>query len=588
MNMRTTKSVLALGLLLGGLSSDVMAQAPAAGGGTLWHFLGIPQGARYVRDNTLNRSGNRPGLERKPPLKPIGDPKNLESPDASIKKAAEVKQAEDLKKQKIKAIKYLASIGCGCYNRDGSITDALLKSMDDCTEEVRLATVQAMSEAAMGERCANCKQKSCCSEELSNKLYEIAYGRDDEGCYLEPSERVRLAAAEALRTCCEGRGDDMMYMDPSYSPTPALPGGEQPNIAPETGGERPGEVPAIINPAPPAAVPLQNPPAPIVPPRAAPPAPAPAAAKVSPSSRRTAMIKAQPTQYQLDSQASVVSPSVMAQPSIVARPSQHAQSDLRLQPAPVVAPVVVAPSAEQSVRVNPHWKTSDEPQSVFFPAGASGPLPIEDPSVKPTPDNVVVTSLPVRKGVTAQPAKLDATMGLAPIVTRASMTRLPPVENFNQHQPTSSQGIPAPPLPSSAAVISPVSMSRPRSAHVEPAGSTKDQSPAAVRTSGESSQPDAKKQTKSMPRQLPGSQFGTGVVSSVRMKEGTAIVEFETAESVPNGSILRAYHFYALTGKRPVCDLLVIDSGEGHAVAVVNGKSQLTDLSVGDHAVVLQ
>ena len=220
MNMHTTKTVVALGLLLGWLSSDVLAQAPAAGGGTLWHFLGIPQGARYVRDNTLNRSGNRPGLERKPPLKPIGDPKNLESPDASIKKAAEVKQAEDMKKQKIKAIKYLASIGCGCYNRDGSITDAMLKSMDDCTEEVRLATVQSISEAAMGERCANCKQKSCCSEELSNKLYEIAYGRDDEGCYLEPSERVRLAAAEALRTCCEGR-DDMMYMDPSYSPTPA-------------------------------------------------------------------------------------------------------------------------------------------------------------------------------------------------------------------------------------------------------------------------------------------------------------------------------------------------------------------------------
>ena len=249
--------------------------------------------------------------------------------------------------------------------------------------------------------------------------------------------------------------------------------------------------------------------------------------------------------------------------------------------------MVVAPSAEQSVRVNPHWKPSDEPQSVFFRASASGPLPIEDPSVKPTPDNVVVTSLPLRKGVVAQPAKLDATLGLAPVVTRASMTRLPPVENSIQQHSTSSQAIPAPPLPSAAPVVSRVSMTRPRSAHVEPAGSTKD-GPAPVLTNSESSQPAAKKQTKSMPRQLPGSQFGTGVVSSVRIKEGTAIVEFETAESVPAGSILRAYHFYALTGKKPVCDLVVIDSGEGHAVAMVNGKSQLTDLSVGDHAVVLQ
>src|SRR6478609_1163654 len=184
MNMRTTRLVLTVGLLLGGFDSNASAQLPPPTPpppSTLWSFLGIPQGYRYVRDNGFNRSGNRPGMERKPPLKAIADPKNLESPDPSIKKAAEVKQAEDLKKQKIKAVKYLAKIGCGCYNRDGSITDALIKSMDDCTEEVRLATVQAISEAATGERCANCKMKSCCSEEISNKLYEIAYERDENG-----------------------------------------------------------------------------------------------------------------------------------------------------------------------------------------------------------------------------------------------------------------------------------------------------------------------------------------------------------------------------------------------------------------------
>src|SRR5262245_16274600 len=85
MQLRGVQSALSIGLLLGCFGSVALAQAPA-GGGTLWHFLGIPQGIRYVRDNTLNRSGNRPGLERKPPLKPIGDPKNLESKDASIKK----------------------------------------------------------------------------------------------------------------------------------------------------------------------------------------------------------------------------------------------------------------------------------------------------------------------------------------------------------------------------------------------------------------------------------------------------------------------------------------------------------------------
>lgn len=579
MNMRTNHSVLALGLLVGWLSSSSLAQAPAAaGGGTLWHFLGIPQGARYVRDQTFNRNGNRPGLERKPPLKPIGDPKNLESPDASIKKAAEVKQAEDLKKQKIKAIKYLASIGCGCYNRDGSITDAMLKSMDDCTEEVRLATVQSISEAAMGERCANCKQKSCCSEELSNKLYEIAYGRDDEGCYLEPSERVRLAAAEALRTCCESRGDDMMFMDPSASPTPAMPGGEQPNIVPEVGGERPADVPpGLINPglpAPPATIPLQNP-APIVPPAGAPPAPAPAAAREIPSSRRTAAMNAQPGQ-----------PIVSSTGSVVARSAMPAKPELFVQPAPMVKPVVIAPATEQTVRVNPHWKPSDEP-SVFVRSAAGGALPSEDPTVRPTPENVVVTSLPQRKGVVAHTAKFDATMGLAPIVSRASMTRLPPVDVSQQHA-ASSPAVPAPPLPTAAPVVSPVSMSRPQSILVEPAGSTRDSGPAPVLTNRDPAQPAAKKQTRAMPRQLPGSQFGSGTISSVRIKEGTAIVSFETAQSVPAGSIIRAYHYYALTGKKPACDLIVVEGGEGQVTAIPNGSSRLTDLSVGDQAVVLQ
>src|SRR5262249_18896135 len=205
-----------------------------------------------------------------------------ESSDPSIKKAAEVKQAEDLKKQKIKAVKYLAKIGCGCYNRDGSITDALIKSMDDCTEEVRLATVQAISEAAMGERCANCKMKSCCSEEISNKLYEIAYERDENGCFLEPSERVRMAAAEALRTCCEGNGDMIMMEGPAPAPQT---GGEQPTPATESGGERPrGAPPVLIDPLP-SAAPLQNapppPPVPINPPRAA--APVPARSTLNPS-----------------------------------------------------------------------------------------------------------------------------------------------------------------------------------------------------------------------------------------------------------------------------------------------------------------
>ena len=141
-------------------------------------------------------------MEKKPPLLAIADPANLESPVAAIKKAAEVKQAEDLKKQKIKAVKYLTKIGCGCYDIDGSITEALIAASDDCTEAVRLATVEAIADAAEGECCSNCGKVCCCNEDMVKRLAKMAYERDDKGCYLEPSERVREAAVKALEICC--------------------------------------------------------------------------------------------------------------------------------------------------------------------------------------------------------------------------------------------------------------------------------------------------------------------------------------------------------------------------------------------------
>lgn len=166
--------------------------------------MGIPQGFQRVRDVLTNRRGNRPGLERRDPLKRIADPENLESENPAIKKAAEVKKAEDMKAQKIKAIKYLAKIGCGCYDKDGEVTAALLAAMDDCTPDVREAAIEAVEDAAGCECCKQCGSKSCCNEEITAKLSEIAYEKDDTGCSLEPNADVRRAAARALCKCCPG------------------------------------------------------------------------------------------------------------------------------------------------------------------------------------------------------------------------------------------------------------------------------------------------------------------------------------------------------------------------------------------------
>lgn len=181
-----------------GLAQEAVPAAPS----TVWSALGIPQGMRKVRGALVNRRGNHPGLEPKIPRKALADPANLASDVPVLKKAAEVKQAEDLKPHKIKAVKYLTEVGCGCYDTDGSITEALLAAMDDCTEDVRLATVEAIAEAASGKCCSNCGITCCCKEAIVKRLAQMAYERDDTGCYLEPSQRVREAAARALRLCC--------------------------------------------------------------------------------------------------------------------------------------------------------------------------------------------------------------------------------------------------------------------------------------------------------------------------------------------------------------------------------------------------
>ncbi|HQU43806.1 MAG TPA: hypothetical protein PK867_13400, partial [Pirellulales bacterium] len=207
---------------------------PGASPATLWKFMGIPQGLRKMQGATRNRNGNRPGREPTPPLKAIADPANLDPGNGpAINKAAEIKQKEDLAPQKIKALKYLATIGCGCYP---GVEDALAKSLkfgDECTEEVRYEAALAIQEAAESN-CAKCGKSCCCTAEMMQLLNDVATGRDADGCFLEPSPRVREAACQALLAC--------RRRVPVY-PAPAVP-----VIPPEAPGETipreplPGEV----------------------------------------------------------------------------------------------------------------------------------------------------------------------------------------------------------------------------------------------------------------------------------------------------------------------------------------------------------
>lgn len=187
-----------------------IAAAPAAAPPlTLPQFLGVDQCKQHTAEGfgALRQFVHRlfpaletafPGAEGPPPVAPVSSPENLESPSPAVAAAAKIKQEEDQAQQKILALNYLASIGCGgCYPE---VEDALLAAMDDCTEDVRFAAVKAVKEAA-GQPCTFCKHGACCSPRIRARLTEMSTDQGDDCCPREPSARIRRLARIALTYC---------------------------------------------------------------------------------------------------------------------------------------------------------------------------------------------------------------------------------------------------------------------------------------------------------------------------------------------------------------------------------------------------
>lgn len=209
-----------------------IAPAPSASNCTLPQFLGLPNvakgaggilqrlGSRLL--NGLDLTGRFPGLQPQPPVLPITDPANLgaDAPPA-VQAAAEIKQEEDAAPQKIMAIRYLATLGCGgCYSK---VEDALLEGLSDCTEEVRFEAVKALQcKPECG--CKFCSSPSCCSMKVRKRLEELTT------CEKEPSERIRRLARLAL-ACCNTK--PLTEEDVPREGPPA-PGPETASLTPNT------------------------------------------------------------------------------------------------------------------------------------------------------------------------------------------------------------------------------------------------------------------------------------------------------------------------------------------------------------------
>lgn len=186
-----------------GATTVVAVAAPSPPPISLPQFLGLDVaygGVRVVGQRVRARLGTRfPALEPRAPVKSLTDPANTsETASPAVKAAAEAKAEQDEAPQKAKAIRYLATLGCGkCYP---DTEDALLAALDDCNELIRYETVRGLRKS-LGDPCNCCRENSCCSPRLTQKLYKLAYGKDDSGCFCESSARVRRNARLALSGC---------------------------------------------------------------------------------------------------------------------------------------------------------------------------------------------------------------------------------------------------------------------------------------------------------------------------------------------------------------------------------------------------
>jgi hypothetical protein len=143
--------------------------------------------------------------------------------------------------QKIKAIKYLGTIGCGCYQKEG-VREALLDSLDDCTEEVRYEAALALCRAA-GTNCDKCGT-TCCDAKVMNKLKALADGTDEQCCNKESSERVRDAARQALGACKNKL--PATNVTPGIPTPPGTPSGIQPEPLKKKAPESTHIIPAPV------------------------------------------------------------------------------------------------------------------------------------------------------------------------------------------------------------------------------------------------------------------------------------------------------------------------------------------------------
>lgn len=181
---------------------------------------------------------------------PIDKPKGL---------AYKIKAEQVDVKNRVKAVRFLGQQDCldansvqaGKPPQPSAAQDVLIKTMQgDPSEVVRYEAVLALENQLSRGPCAKVKRTNrgryenclgCCNETVLTALSQRAYDTDPAGCPIEPSERVRQAAINAMTVCgidCNvGPVADPAsnaIQVPSVEPGVPSPVPSEPDVIPET------------------------------------------------------------------------------------------------------------------------------------------------------------------------------------------------------------------------------------------------------------------------------------------------------------------------------------------------------------------
>jgi len=151
--------------------------------------------------------------------------------------------AEEVRYEAVMALRNMMSHGCS--NLDSECECEKCRGMKKVSRETERHT-KKMQNAVIHEAKGKAKKEArkankvvketrydccrgCCNAKVLNALAEVAYGKDEFCCYVEPSERIREAAAEGMSLCCTNSGGGYM---PTVDPIPPVTDPVDPEVMP--------------------------------------------------------------------------------------------------------------------------------------------------------------------------------------------------------------------------------------------------------------------------------------------------------------------------------------------------------------------